>query len=109
MMAIYSHPSKQQITNLIKYGVATGVTSAYNTIATNTHNESLSHQVTCNVQCNETAETSLFFCSFIVHTTVTCIASKHPTSAQNSMLWKVPVAINQTKFIMISGCAEHVI
>ena len=42
MIAIHSHPSKQQITNLIKYGVATAVTSAYN--ATNTPNKLLSHQ-----------------------------------------------------------------
>ena len=37
--AIQSHPSKQQITNLIKYGVATGVAPTYNT--TNSPNKLL--------------------------------------------------------------------
>ena len=74
IIAIHSHPSKQQITNLIKYGVATGITPAYNT--TKTPNKLLSHQFICNVPYNKTAETSLFFCSFIVHTTAPCFVSR---------------------------------
>ena len=65
--AIHSHPSKQQITNLIRYRVANCVIPTYNT--TNTPNKSSSHQFVCNVPCNEPAETSLFFCSFIVQRT----------------------------------------
>ena len=70
---MHSHPSTQQITNLIKCRVATGATHTYNT--TNTTNKSSSHQFIRNVKCNETAETSLFFCSFIVHTIAHCFAA----------------------------------
>ena len=75
MITIHSHPSTQQITNLIIYGVATSVTPTYNT--TNTPNKLLSHHFICNVPYNETAETSSFFCSFIVHITTPCLASKY--------------------------------
>ena len=44
---IHSCPSTQQITNLIKYRVETGVIPTYN--RTNTPNKLLSHQFTCNV------------------------------------------------------------
>ena len=62
-----SHPLMQQITNLIKYRVATSFTSTYNT--TNNANELLSHQFICNIQYNETAETSLSFCKQLLHIT----------------------------------------
>ena len=74
MIAIHSHLSKQQITNLIKYVVVIGVIPAYNT--TNNPNVSLSHQFTYDVPCNETAEISLFFCSFISQTTTPCFTSR---------------------------------
>ena len=47
--------------------------STYNT--TNTLNKSLSHQFTCNATDKETVETSLFSCSFVVHTIAHCL---HP-------------------------------
>ena len=76
MIAIHSYPSTQQITHLdlIIYGVATSITPTYNT--TNTPNKLSSHHFICNVPYNETAETSAFFCSFIVDTTTSCFASK---------------------------------
>ena len=47
----HSYPSTQQTTNLIQYGVATGVTLTYNT--TNIHNELSFHQFICqDVQVN---------------------------------------------------------
>ena len=61
--------------NQIRSFVATKVKRTCNT--TNTPNKSLSHQFTCNVSCNETAETSMFFYNFIVHTTSPCLASKY--------------------------------
>ena len=73
-ITIPGDPSTQQIANLIQYGVAIGVTPTYNT--TNTLNESLSHRFIGNVLHNETVQTSLFFRSFIVHTTPFCFASK---------------------------------
>ena len=55
--------STQQITKLIKYEVATGVTPTYDT--NNTSNERLSRQFTCTVPCNETADASTFYFSSI--------------------------------------------
>ena len=58
MITIHFYPSPQQITKLIQFGVATGVTPTYNTST----NKSKSHlyQFTFSVPCNKTAETSLF-------------------------------------------------
>ena len=74
MIAIDSHPTKQQNTNLIKYGVATAVTPAYN--ITNNPNKSSSHPFTFNVPYNATCEISLFFSCFIVHITTLFFISK---------------------------------
>ena len=74
VIAVPSHKSTQQFTNLIKCGVATSVTFTYNT--TNTPNKLLSYQFMSNVPYNEIAETSLSFCSFIVHTSTPCFVSK---------------------------------
>ena len=65
------HFHQRQITNLIPYGVVNGVNSAYNT--TITPNESSFHQFTCIVSWTQTTETSLFFGSFVVHTTAPCL------------------------------------
>ena len=58
LIAIRLYPSTQQITNLIKYGVATSVTLTYNT--TDTHNKLLSHQFISDVTYNESAQTFFF-------------------------------------------------
>ena len=55
---------QNKITNLIKYGLGIGVTSAYNT--TNTPKKLSSQQYMCNVTCNKTA----------FHTIAHCFASK---------------------------------
>ena len=74
MITIHSYPTKQPNTNLIKCGVATAVTPAYNT--TNNSNELSSHQFTFNVPYNATSEISLFFGCFIVHVTTLFFISK---------------------------------
>ena len=61
-ITIHSYPSTQQITNLIKYGVATGVTTTYNTA--NSPNKLLSQQFICNVPYNKTTETFPVFQQF---------------------------------------------
>ena len=60
IIAIHSHPSKQQITNLMKCRVATGVTPAYNT--TNSPNKLLSHQFKCNVHAMKLQKFLQFYC-----------------------------------------------
>ena len=75
-ITIHSWPSTDQITNLIKCRVATGVTPTYN--ATNTPNEVLSHSITCSDPSNESDEISVCFCRFFVYTMVNCFVSNNP-------------------------------
>ena len=58
MITTHSYKSTQQITNVIKYGVATGVTTTYDT--TNTPNKLLTHPFIRIVSFNKTTGTSLF-------------------------------------------------
>ena len=60
-------------------------TPAYNT--TINTNKLSSHQFTCNVSCNKTAET-FFFCSFIVHTIANSLHPNRP------MMHFIPVTIS---------------
>ena len=60
-----SNPSKQWITNLIHYGVATTVTPTYNT--TKISNESSSHQLICSAPGNEIAKTFFFLQFYCTH------------------------------------------
>ena len=71
-----SCPSTPQITNLIKYRVATGVTLTYNT--TNIPHEIFFKKFIYIIPCNETAETFLFFCYFTVNTTAPCFVPSNP-------------------------------
>ena len=70
--------STQQITNLIKYRVATGVTPTYNT--TNTTNEILSHQFMRNVSCTLKLQKLFWLSADLLYTQLLVLHPNNPNT-----------------------------